>query len=83
MEYKSNGHQFFLIVYINYLVILYGLSVEKKKPSVNQMPPFQATLALNLQMFLHQNSVPKYSFVTVVEMVKIPLNFHGNCLPLQ
>lgn len=74
---------FSLLYTLIILSFLYGLSVEKKKPSVNQMPPFQATLALNLQMFLHQNSVPKYSFVTVVEMVKIPLNFHGNCLPLQ
>lgn len=36
MEYKSNGHQFFLTVYINYLVIFVWL-VSGEKNSVNQM----------------------------------------------
>lgn len=31
MEYKSNGHQFFLTVYINYLVIFVWLVSGEKK----------------------------------------------------
>lgn len=37
MEYKSNGHQFFLTVYINYLVIFVWLVSGEKKNSVSQM----------------------------------------------
>lgn len=63
-EYESNGHRFSLTVHVNYLSFLSGLSVEKRTVSIKcrRMPPSQATLALNLQTFLHHDSVRKYSF---------------------